>query len=504
MKKIISILFILQTIYFFGQTTPIWTACVGNIYEDKLFDVKNTSDGGSIVVGYYNTPGNGERCLISKIDDNGNIEWEKKYGGIYFQDYAYSVIQTLDGGYVFSGVNKSNSGDITGNHGSWDCWVVKVNSLGNLIWQKSLGGSDSEEAKSIGQTTDGGYIITGYTNSNDFDVSGNHGNRDYWVVKLNNIGNIEWQKTLGGSGDDTAYSIQQTLDGGYIVSGNSNSNDGDITNSIGQTDFWLVKLNNIGTIEWQKTFGGSTYFDFEPYTIQTNDGGYITVGSSYSYMDSGTQGNVFKVNSSGILEWQRLIGDYLNISYFKSIIETLDGGYAIIGTSNSGDIGSPGFSNHGGSDLWFLKLNALGTTEGQRSFGSSAYDTGTSIQKALNGDYIIVGYVGSGGQVLCNHSTSNYDGWVAKLSANLLGIYEEENKNSIYPNPSTSEVTVNIDKNNFNLLYNIYDNTGRNVLNGKLNYENPTINILDLSKGIYILKINGPNSLNENFKILKQ
>lgn len=145
------------------------------------------------------------------------IQWQKSLGGID-NDQAYSIQQTADGGYIISGGSQSNDGDVTGNHGSVDCWITKMNNSGAIQWQKSLGGSIQEDAFSIKQTTEGGYIVTGYTNSNDGDVSGLHGQvatfKDGWVIKLDAIGNIQWQKCLGGSDNDGLGSIQQTKDGG--------------------------------------------------------------------------------------------------------------------------------------------------------------------------------------------------------------------------------------------------------------------------------------------------
>src|SRR5690606_35891479 len=153
-------------------------------------------------------------------------------------------------------------------------WVVKLNSVGNITWQKSLGGSDLDIGRSIQQTSDGGYIVAGNSRSTDGDVTGNHGEYDYWVVKLNASGNIEWQKSYGGSSNDAAYSIQQTDDDGFIVVGNSNSNDGDVSGNNGDWDYWVVKLNENGNIIWEKSFGG-TFIDVPHKIQQTIDGGYL-------------------------------------------------------------------------------------------------------------------------------------------------------------------------------------------------------------------------------------
>jgi len=164
-----------------------------------------------------------------------NIEWQKAIGGSA-QDAAHSIQQTLEGGYIIAGRSHSNDGDVTGNQGNSDYWIVKLDTGGNITWQKTFGGSGDDYAHSIQQTADGGYIIAGESNSNDGDVSGNHGGSDYWIVKLSPSGEITWQQSLGGSGADSATSIKQTLDGGYIAAGYSSPSDGDVTVNEGSGD----------------------------------------------------------------------------------------------------------------------------------------------------------------------------------------------------------------------------------------------------------------------------
>ncbi len=220
------------------------------------------------------------------------IEWQKCLGGSAW-DWTVSIQQTRDGGYIVAGYSYSNDGDISGNHGNYDYWVVKLNSAGAVIWQKSLGGSSWDRGYSIQQTSDGGFIIAGESWSNDGDVSGNHGWCDYWVVKLNSAGDIVWQRSLGGSDWDEAYSIQQTTDGGFIVAGDSWSNDGDVSGHhgtpSGSSDYWVVKLNSAGAVIWQKSLGGSDG-DEARSIQQTSDGGFIVAGWSDSN-DGDVSGN---------------------------------------------------------------------------------------------------------------------------------------------------------------------------------------------------------------------
>jgi hypothetical protein len=180
----------------------------------------------------------------------------KSFGGSGFE-YASSIKQTPDGGYIVAGSTQSYDGDVSGNHGGYDCWVLKLSSEGDVEWTKTLGGSKSDNANSVDVTSDGSYVVAGSTESNDGDVSGNHGSTDFWVVKLSSKGIIQWQKCFGGSGSENANSIQQTSDNGYIVSGYSSSDDGDVTGNHGEGDYWVVKLSSEGIIQWEKCLGGS-------------------------------------------------------------------------------------------------------------------------------------------------------------------------------------------------------------------------------------------------------
>ncbi|MEO5572206.1 MAG: hypothetical protein ABIT08_12530 [Bacteroidia bacterium] len=214
------------------------------------------------------------------------IEWQNTIGGDSL-DEPRSIQQTADGGYILCGFSLSNSsGDKMENCiGNWDYWMVKTDAFGNIQWENTIGGNGWDWPYSIQQTTDGGYILGGFSDSN---ISGDktensNGGYDYWIVKTDSAGNIQWQNTIGGSGYDFLYSIQQTTDGGYILGGFSNSNiSGDKTeNSNGDKDYWIVKTDAIGNIQWQNTIGGSNRDELLSIQ-QTDDGGYILGGTSWS------------------------------------------------------------------------------------------------------------------------------------------------------------------------------------------------------------------------------
>jgi len=342
-----------------------WQKCLGGTSGDYLKSLIHTIDGGYALAGTtgsnngYVSGYNGGLydAWVVKLDSLGNLQWQKCLGGTN-QDEASAIIQTIDGGFAIGGYTNSNDGDVSGNNGGYDFWIVKLDPQGNMQWQKCIGGSGNEYAKSIIQTSDNGFAIAGHTSSNDGDASGNHGGGDAWVVKLDPMGNIQWQKCLGGTGNDGANAIIQTLDGGYAVAGETNSNDGDVSGNNGSDDFWVIKLDSQGNIQWQKCLGGTDY-EIANSIIQNNSGSYVVVGITYSNDGdvSGHRGGadawIVKLDSVGNLLWQKSLGGSNN-DEARDIIQTLDGRYALIGTasSNNGDVSG----NLGFGDIWVVKL----------------------------------------------------------------------------------------------------------------------------------------------------
>lgn len=425
-KLFIIFTFFQAVIVFAQAPSIQWQKSYGGTNIDYAYFVRQTSDNGYIVAGttksnnIFVSGNHGDYDYwIIKLDDSGILQWQKALGGSGTEE-AYSVEQTSDGGYIIAGSSNSNNGNVTGNHGSYDYWIVKLDNAGDIQWQKSFGGTDEDNAYSAKQTSDGGYIVAGRSRSVDGDVTGNHGNFDYWVLKLNSSGNIQWQKSFGGSGLDEAHSVQQTSDGGYAVTGFSWSNNGDLTGNHGNSaDYWIVKLNNSGNIQWQKNLGGNGA-DYANSAEQTSDGGYVIAGRSISNDGdvSGNHGNydfwVVKLNNSGSLQWQKSLGSGFT-DYAYSVNQTSDGGYVVAGWTYPGNHPLGDVSGiKGYHDFWMVKLDDSGMLEWQKCLGGPWLDEGYSIQQTSDNGYIVAGKsVSVSGDVTNNYGQEDY--WIVKL-----------------------------------------------------------------------------------------
>ncbi len=379
------------------------------------------------------------------------IEWQKCFGGST-DDAANSIIHTADGGYAFAASASSNDGDVSGNHNpqvtttdAYDVWVVKLDQDGRIEWQKCFGGTSFDHAPSIIQTYDGGYVITAETWSDDGDVSGNHGSPDAWVFKIDAVGNLLWQKCLGGAGRDGAFSIVESRDEGrgLLVVGSTSSTDGDVSGKHPGTgdsasDVWVVKLNSYdGTIEWQKCFGGSAN-DGAFSVINTSDLGYAICGHTLSndgdvtgFHSSKNNADawVLKLSSSGSLQWQKSLGG-TGADVANAILQTSDGGYAIVGSTNSrdGDVSGIHFldSLQIHTDAWVVKLSPSGKIVRQKCLGGYGTEFAESLLQDNEGNFIIgAGSNSNSGDVTGVHGGSIIDIWIVKLDTSLNIIWEK-------------------------------------------------------------------------------
>lgn len=392
-----------------------------------------------------------------------------------------------------------NHGNYNGIDWNLDAWIVKLDNFGNIIWQKCYGGSDHEIVRRLIQIPDGGFVFAGYTASYDGDLDNLNffeNNQQGWVVKIDSIGTIQWQKLIGGLGEDFLYSIQLTSDSGFIVAGVTTSHDGDVIGNYGVESAWVVKLSNTGSIQWQKCIGRG-YYSKATDVKQCSDGGYIVacekmvpVGTEMGY----SQGYVIKLTSSGNVEWEKQLGgnrdDFLN-----SIQETVDGGFIVGGSTYSWDGDLQGTPYLGNLDYWIIKLSSIGNIEWQRRIGGNNVDRLFSILQTSDLGYILAGETKSKnndviGLHLNGSNSYYYDMWIVKLSPNVsTELFENVESIRTYPNPAQEYLNLQVDPSLLNHSYQIYSITGQLVLSGEVTSENMKLHLGSISDGIYLLKI---------------
>lgn len=364
MKYLIALLLIIPTLLF-GQR---WENAYGGDSYDAGCSVQQTTDGGYIVTGHtWTSFENGKTDIyLIKTNSYGDTLWTKTFGGNE-GDYGNSVQQTSDGGYIITG--------LTWLIRNVDCdvYLIKTNSNGEILWTQTYGGEYYDQGKSVQQTTDGGYIITGFT------TSFGNGFEDIYLIKTDDNGNALWTRTFGGDDFDLGNAVQQTTDGGYIICGYTKSF------GTGQEDVYIIKTDNSGDTLWTRLYGGE-YRDKGWSVQQTIDEGYIITGSTelieptvWTFHDV----LLIKTDNYGDTLWTKTYGgDAVDIGY--SVQQTIDGGFIISGESDS-------FTNSWDSDVYLIKTDVNGDTLWTKTYGSGGEDKGWSVQQTTDEGYIITG-----------------------------------------------------------------------------------------------------------------
>ncbi len=485
--------------------------------------VRQTFDNGYIIAGTTTSFGSGGRdILVIKTNEMGDTSWTRTFGGDIDNEYGFCVQQTKDSGYIISGV-ASSFADVGG-----DMYLIKLNAVGDTMWTRTYGDIGYEWGAYVQQTADDGYVIIGQTpafGAGDFDA---------YLIKTDVIGNISWTKTYGGSGIEIGSAVQQTTDGGYILTGQIDSY------GAGAGDFYLIKTDSSGNVNWSKAYGipgaeaGVT-------VAQTTDGGYIIGGTSENTLGPlGPDMCLIKTDAVGDIIWTKLYGGPM-IDECYEVIQTTDGGYVMCGKSFS-------FSTSSDYDVYVVKTNDQGVVQWSKTYGSSASSSsneiGNSIDQTIDGGFIITGeslfgfgigmknvyliktdslgnsgcnqgnpatatsiflpqtiatptLTSTGGTISYPSTIVNSGGTQTNLCSAVTVIAENysPDKINVYPNPLSTNITLEFNlEDTDNILISIQDDLGRTVKTLATNYldqgkNSMTIDLSELNTGIYFCRI---------------
>jgi len=355
-----------------------WNLTFGGQYADGAWCLQETEDGGYILVGNCASRGEGSDLFLIRTDSMGKCIWSRIWGGSA-EDVGYFVQETKEGGFIITGSTKSYS------MGEELLWLVKTDGNGNLSWDRTFGGfvsSSGDGGWSVDETDDGGYIITGYTQSLG------SGRKDLWLLKTDGQGAKIWDKTFGGREDDVGMSVLQSRDGGYIAAGRTASF------TRGGDDIWLLKTDSLGEEQWNRTFGGKQ--DDAGFQVVELADGYAVVGRTESGSDR-KKIILIKVDPNGRKLWERSYEG----SSASSLQSTAEGGYIIAGRIDNNDTGR---------DALIIKTDSTGREEWSTTLGGSADDIGTFVIPNKDGFYTMAGITDSYGQ-------GKEDVWLVRIKA---------------------------------------------------------------------------------------
>lgn len=473
--KIIPVLAIMQLLWgvsiFAQPPDTLWTKTYGGDSLDIGYWIEQTSEGGYIITGGTSsfgigTPNNSNVYLI-KTNASGDTLWTKTFGGDSW-DGGLSVQQTSDGGYIIVGLTRSFGAS------SNDVYLIKTNANGDTLWTRTYGGESNDIGRSVRETYDKGYIITGYT--------GYMLQYNLYLIKTDSFGNKLWQKAFGDSGWTEGFSVEECADSGYIVTGTTTSL------GAGGYDVYLIRTNAQGDTLWTKTYGGAqTDVGFS--VKQTSDEGFIISGWTYLSREHGIDVYLIKTDSDGDTLWTRTYGDSSRkweVGY--SVQQTTDGGYIIGGCTN--------YSGYDMSDVYIIKTDVNGDTLWTATYGGANDDYGYLVQQTSDEGYIIAGYTesfGAGSQI-----------YIIKINPEVS--VEEKNPfrkpveiSKIKPNPFKDKVLIEFQLNqNCNVqivIYNLFGKMVKTLINKKEDKGTHTItwdggdnsgNIV--SKGVYFIR----------------
>jgi hypothetical protein len=490
------------------QPDVSWAFSLGGTNTDWASEIMASSSGSILVLGrsssddfdFENSLGESD-AIITKMDDLGNIQWLKHFGGSG-EDSVRDIQETPDGGFIVVGESSSSDGDLSSNQGNYDFWVFKLDANGLVEWSVSYGGSSDDKARAVCVTADQGFIVVGDSRSDDGDVSGNYGADDVWVIKLDATGNLIWEMHYGGSGGEYAAGIIQITGGEYIVLSGTESDDFDVSenyslqanddeNDDGE-DCWVLKLDAIGQIIWEQNFGGSGEESPEE-LVKIDDQKYLICGRTSSQdiditdPNGSNDGWVMQINDQAELVWSNALGGSES-DWINGITLDPAGGYIFAGSSKSGD--GEVAQNYGGHDAWLGKLSVEGELLWEKNFGGTNDERARSIDLLENGQILFAGHSLSS-DIDVETNSGGGDMWVVCLdsmtSQNLSPLSVSIDV-AVSPNPAQDYLRISTDDLQAPIPIQIFNSNGQCVKEFLLQDYSKTFDISEFKSGTYVIK----------------
>lgn len=483
-----------------SQSAKSWEKTFGGSGNDIVTASASTGDGSLVLVGtsysasnYVKTAKGQADFWIIKIDSAGDVIWSKTLGGT-FNDQATAVTMVADGGIVVVGSTGSADGDVRANHGYDDFWVVKLTRDGNVLWEKTFGGSRSEGAAAVTATTDGGVVVAGSSASTDQDVVNNHGDYDIWVVKVTVDGQKEWARTLGGNSNDGARAIMAMSNGHLVVAGFMYSTNADGLLNRGGADFWICQLDGSGLPVWSKTMGG-TGCDMASGITTTTDGQLVVVGSTTSSdgdvqdQHGGADFWVVRLTASGTLLWTRAIGGIRN-DEANGVVAATDGGVVVVGYTTKTNLGATQAAEK--VAYWLVKFTREATVGWAQEFLNDLVSPDNTLVKTASNRLVLAGSIRYSHQAVAA-GTENFDYWVSSFTElpDEVGDWDIH----VYPNPTENqEVSVQIWQGQGQLLHvELISESGQSLrswfLNVTMDRQIEPLLLHEQPPGIYFLQV---------------
>lgn len=515
----------------FGFSQPLileWQNCFGGPGDEKAFDIASTGDG-YMILAYHSVENQGRNILLLRTDTSGNIVWEKSLGGTK-TDEPCRIFSAGNGNYLITSVSTSSDGDITFDPypTAMNYWILKVNGSGNLLWGKIYGGTCIDQGNCATTTSDGGVIAYGYTCSPDGDITNHFGSFDAWMVKVDSLGGKVWDFTIGHNNGDFSNAIIETSDRGVLAALQSyRATGGNIECDYFDmyTDIVLFKLDSVANIEWQQCYGGS-WIEYVYDIIETTDG-YILAGSAESddgdlagsgyhlgYDNNGNQTSdiwLIKIDFTGNILWSKCYGGTRN-EYANRVFRTGDGGFIVFGETGSFDGDVTGNHSVGPpyTDIWVIKINSTGDLLWQQCFGGNGSERlWAGVVDNGDGSYVIAStiYDYNSGQVECPTTNGSDQVWLIKITdTTTVGINERAIPKSLlkaYPNPAKEYVVFESHETISGLIA-ITDIYGRPVVEIPVKSCKTVWDIRTVKPGVYLYHlINGTHLASGKLMIIK-